>query len=359
MPRKNPPRLRVVSCICEHCGQAFQAPRGTRFCSETCRATEERSAAPPPTPEAQVRVVDPNMRSDRILPSRLAMVSGDAASRDGSRRSGRLFSLARHIVKSSKGQLVLPGFSVPGVEGPCLPLELYDLGVGRSQLRVRAAPLALRIWIEACLEVPMDHRGGRVRLPVPFREFLGKLWPHDLPRPAERYKQLERADAALSSMDARIPWEGPDGKGGKWRVVNIINLPRGPDALDDVLVVDVELPPGSGSGPIVSPNLHLYGNSAVAYRALLNLSYRWFDPGVTRRPVGKSRKHWTQSKRPEDYPAMTDREVLAICYPAAGVLGPGRRMYVLRGKRVLERLAQAGELRIERGHILPPSTGVV
>lgn len=39
----------------------------------------------------------------------------------------------------------------------------------------------------------------------------------------------------------------------QYRVVKIVNLPRGPDALDDILLVDVELPSGSGPGPVVSP----------------------------------------------------------------------------------------------------------
>lgn len=300
-------------------------------------------------------VVAANDRDDRILPTKLAMVSGEAAVRDENRAQGRLFAPAYHLSESAVGdQQVLPGFEIPDTTGPCLPLALYDLGVGKNQKNIRAAPLALRIFIESCLAVPLNDRGGRVRLMLPFRDFLDRLWPHELPRPAYRYQLLEQAVVALDSKDARIPWEGTDGEGGLWRVVSIVNLPRGPDHLNDELLIDVELPPGSGPGPVVSPRLHEYFNSATAYRALLNLPYRWFDPGRTRTKVGK--RYWVQSNDPERYPGMTEREVMAICYPTATVKGHSRREYVRRAKRVLERLAAAGELRIERGRIMPPAT---
>ena len=331
------------------------APSGTRYCSDACQVDAKGPAKPAPMREDRVPVVNPNLRPDRILPSRLAMVSGEVAARDAGRRSGRLFSVARHIVQSGKDQLVLPGFSIPAVEGPCLPLALYDLGVGRNQKHSPAAPLALRIFIEACLEVPMDHRGGRRRLPVPFREFLARLWPHELPRPVARFRHLNQAAAALDSDDARIPWEGTDGKGGLWRVVSVINIPRGPDHLDDEIIIDVELPPGSGPGPMVSPNLHLYGTNAVGYRALLNLAYRWYDPGKTRIPSNRSKRHWIQNPDPRAYPGVTERDLLAICYPAsADIRGGTKRQYVLRARRMVEKLAAAGELRIVQGHILPP-----
>ena len=311
------------------------------------KTTAKAATADPPL------VIEPNKRDDRILPARLAMVSGAAAVRNENRTNGRLFAPAFHLSESASGkQQVLPGFEIPDETGPCLPLALYDLGVGKNQKNNRAAPLALRIFIESCLAVPMNHRGVRVRLSLPFRDFLGRLWPHELPRPAIRYRQLEQAVAALDSIVARIPWEGPDGKGGLWRVIDIANLPRGPDHLDDEIVIGVELPPGSGPGPVVSPRLHEYGNTATSYRALLNLPYRWFDPGRTRTKVGD--RHWVQSEDPSRYPTMTDRELLSICYPISSVTGAARRLLVHRARRTLERLAVDGEIRIKRGHIMPP-----
>lgn len=300
--------------------------------------------------DVTARTAVPNLRPDRILPARLAMVSGTAAARDAKRSNSRLFLPARHLKKGEN--MVLPGFEFP-VDGPCLPLALYDLGVGQSQRKQRPAPLALRIFIEACLASPMDKRDKSMRLTVRFRDFLDRLWPKGWPNTKRRFKLLDEAVAALQSTEARIPFERPDGTGGLWQVVSVLAIPRGPEHLEDEIILYVELPPGSGPGPVVSPRLHEYGvESGPAYRALLNLAFRWFVPGRTRRKVNN--RHWVQSNIPEKYPAMTDRELLAICYPTASVIGHSRREYVRRAHRVLERLAGDGEVRLVKGHILPP-----
>ena len=82
-----------------------------------------------------------------------------------------------------------------------------------------------------------------------------------------------RAAEALDAMDARIPWVDPDtGRGQLRRVVSVGGIPRGPGALDDVVRMVVDLPPGLG--PMVTPTLGAWGSrSAPAYNALLNLAY--------------------------------------------------------------------------------------
>ena len=61
---------------------------------------------------------------------------------------------------------------------------------------------------------------------------------------------------ALDSMDARIPWHDPEtGRGDLRRIVSVGDIPRGPGALEDVVRMIVDLPPGSGPGPQVSPAL--------------------------------------------------------------------------------------------------------
>ena len=48
--------------------------------------------------------------------------------------------------------------------------------------------------------------------------------------------------------------------------------------MSDVVRMVVDLPPGSGPGPMVTPTLGAWGaRSAPAYHALLNLAYRWFE----------------------------------------------------------------------------------
>ena len=72
----------------------------------------------------------------------------------------------------------------------------------------------------------------------------------------------------------------PAGELGQWLSVDYATL------VCRISNAEKDLPPGSGPGPKVSPTLGAWGaRSAPAYSAMLNLAYRWFDPGVTRHPV--------------------------------------------------------------------------
>ena len=288
-----------------------------------------------------------NLRPDRILPAKLAMVS------PSHKRAGRLFSSAAH----RRGQLVLPGFEFADYEGPALPLALYQLGEDNPERGGgRGAPLALRLFVEAVLAAPYDERnaGQPVVLQVTLRDLLDRLYPGPRrPKPNEYWPRLMSAVEALDRMDARIPWHDPEtGRGGLRRIVSVGDIPRGPGALDDVVRMIVDLPPGSGPGPKVSPTLGAWGaKSAPAYTAMLNLAYRWFYPGVTRLPVGGG--HWIQTQDPKRYPALSDADVVAITRPLSA--RAARRKLVVEGWEVLRKLEAAGELRIESGRVLPPA----
>ena len=174
------------------------------------------------------------------------------------------------------------------------------------------------------------------------------------PRPNECWPRLMRAAAALDTMDARIPWHDPTtGRGGLRRVVSMGDIPRGPDALDDNVRFVVDLPPGSGPGPVVPPTLGAWGaRSAPAYTALLNLAYRWFDPGVTRYPVGGG--HWLQTLDPKRYPELTDTDVVNITRPLTA--RADRRHLVSEGWGTLRELEAARELRIDGRRVFAPRT---
>ena len=288
-----------------------------------------------------------NLRPDRILSAKLAMVA------PAHKRAGRLFSPAAH----RRGQQVMPGFELADYEGPALPLTLYQLGEDNPQRGGGpAAPLALRLFIEAVLAAPYDERnaGQPVVLQVTLRDLLDRLYPSPRrPRPNEYWPRLMSAVEALDSMDARIPWHDPKtGRGDLRRVVSVGGIPRGPGALDDVVRMIVDLPPGSGPGPKVSPKLGVWGaQSAPAYIAMLNLAYRWFNPGVTRLPVGG--RHWIQMQNPKRYPEMSDADVVSITRPLSA--RAARRKLAVEGWEVLRRLEAAGELRIEGRRVLPPA----
>ena len=292
----------------------------------------------------------PNLRPDRIIPGKLAMVD---TSHVRAGRMMRLFSASAH----REGQLAMPGFGETDFDGPALPLALYGLGDTNLQHGGgRGAPLALRLFVEAVLAVRLEDRGKNkpIDMGVPLRDLLANLYPGPRkPRPTEYWPRLMRAVEALDLMDARIPWVDPKtGRGGLRRVVSVGDIPRGPDALDDVVRMVVDLPPGSGTGPEVSPTLGEWGaRSAPAYNALLNLAYRWFDPGVTRHPVNGG-SHWLQAQDPERYPELSDTDVVAVTRPLS--TRATRRHLVVAGWETLRELEDAGELRIEGRRVLPP-----
>ena len=303
-----------------------------------------------------------NAREDRTLPLGVAMVGGRAALADGRRSGGPLFSRAMHVENRDGRELVLPGFG-PGqdeLEGPVLPLALYDLGVtSRERCTGKGAPLALRLWIELLLSAHMDLRGVQdgPMFSMTLRELLRRLYPGRRPRPAEVWPSLVRASDVLGSFAARIPWEDPvTGIGTAGFVVKLEGFPRAPHLLDDLVIWKVNLPHGTGAGPIISPNLALYGvRSAPQYRALVSLPFHWFRPGVTRIPVGKGRRrHWVLSEDPAVYPSIDDDGVIiSLCFPTSA----HRQRRNLRGRAIqaLHGLVDAGEVRLVEGRLMPPS----
>ena len=285
-----------------------------------------------------------NKRPDRIFPARLGMVD------PSDRRAGRLFTPALH---SPDGQQTLPGFERE-IIGPALPLALYDLAASKAERRGRGAPLALRIWIEAVLSVPLGARDYPSSMSVTLRDLLKALYPGRTPKPNEYMPRLEAAVNALDSPAARIPWEDPvTRRGGLRRVVSVTDIPRGPGKLDDVLTLTVHLPPGTGAGPVVSPKLAHYGTkSAAKYRALIGLAYSWFDPGRTRHPV-RGGKHWLYSNDPKTYgDPLTDDERISLCFPNSTITQ--RRVLAFKARKILDELVADGEARLVEGRILPP-----
>ena len=200
----------------------------------------------------------------------------------------------------------LPMF--PHVEGPRVPLlELADIRGGPIMAKGRGAPLDLRLFIAACVLTPIDARASRRRLAVTVRDLRRFLFPHGW----ERRRDWPRVRAALwKARDYTIP----DGS-GLWLPFALRRDP-GPDAsLDDLVLIDMELPPGAATGPPIDRRaLALLGvESAPRFRALIaGRSVVWV-PGSTRRPVPGS-PLWGWSRDAADYPILTaeDRRRLAF-----------------------------------------------
>ena len=288
----------------------------------------------------------------RIFPAKLAMAP------PADRRARNLFSHAAHV---GEGQLVLPGFQT-GRSAPALPLQLYDLGLGAVHAeKTTGAPLALRIFVESVLAVSrQDRRGdGPVVISMTLRDLLNRLYPGPRrPKPREYWPRLMKASETLDSTEARIPWHDPEtGRRGLRRVVSLVDIPGGPGALDDLVSIVVDLPPGSENGPQVSDNLGLWGlKHRREYRALLNLAFWWHIPGQTVRPVGRRAdgkgRHWQRATGPDRYPVMSDDELVDIVFPTSGRARVSN--LVGEARQVLKNLERAGELRIIEDKVLPP-----
>ena len=298
--------------------------------------------------------VELNRREYRILPSRLAQVQPN------DRRATKLFSPAAHVALVNGELQVLPGFEVEH-EGPALPLVLYDLGDPNPHRGGgRSAPLALRLFVEAILGVRLEDR--RRLQPVSFeltlRELRERLYPGRNDMATKKVmNQLLRAVDALDSMDARIPWHDPTtGRGGLRRIVSVQDVPRSTAHLDDVVRVIVDLPPGADNGPVITPTLAEWGvRSGPAYRALINLAYRWWQPGVTHYPVpSRGGRHWVRNEDPSAYPEIMKSTLIELAFPTSANMQ--RRNLVGRARGVFAELEAAGELRIVDNRILPPGT---
>ena len=282
--------------------------------------------------------VTPNLDFDRnrIIPAKIAMYQPHAAS---SRMIGR-FSPAAHAPPDGQG--FLPGFGEEVVT-PALPLVLYELGVNDPQNPGAGAPVALRIFVESILAMPLGQQCAE--LSIPARTMIARLYPHRPPTAKEWDAAIETARAALASPEAGIQWNGKR----QWAVW----LHTIPTTLDGDIGIRVNLPEGSDTGPQVSKRLHLYGpKQGRHYRALLNLAYWWHEPGRTLIPAGKGKSHWLQVDDPKRYRKLSDAEIVNIVFPKSA--SKRRRNLLSRAARTIADLRDDGELRIVAGKLLPP-----
>ena len=306
-----------------------------------------------------VEVEDRNDRPDPLFPAPLVHVQRN------DRRAGNLFSPAVWTATQESGQFDLfPGFGPGEANGPlvpALPLALYDLGKGTAQTRGRGAPLALRIFVEAVLSVPLHDRTLNRPVALPpqrFGDLLKALYPNPgFYRPSQHFAAIYEAAKSLES--ARVPWEHPDGSGAMRRVVYARDLPRN-GRLDDWIQFVVDLPPGSERGVLVDRTaLRQAGvKSASSYRLALSLAFWWHDPGKMRVPIPKGRgrtgKLWRQTRKVERYPVVTDAELIAMTYPSeANNVDSTRRSRLQRSRKALAFLVDLGYAAIEDGRIMP------
>ena len=199
-------------------------------------------------------------------------------------------------------------------------LELSDWRGVPSMSKGRGAPLDLRLAVATVVLMPHISRAARGKLAVTVRELRDFLWPKGW----ERRRDLPRMRAALyRARDYVIPVGG-----GRLWLPFALRLDPGPDAaLDDVILIDVELPPGMADGPpIVSEILRrLSVESGPRFRAYIAAHSVTWKPGITKVKAPQSGGRWLWTSNPEAYPVLTqpDRRRLAF-----GANDPGNRTKV-------------------------------
>ena len=210
------------------------------------------------------------------------------------------------------GQLPL----LPAPEGPRVPLlELADVRGGPIMARGRGAPLDLRLFVGAVLWTPHHARATRGRLAVTVRELRDFLYPHGWKR-ARDWPAIQ--GALLKARDFMIPgiFQSERGNVHGWLPFRLAGGIGDGAGLDDVVLIDVELPPGSAHGPVIDRRdlAGLGVDSAPRFRAYIAAhSVAWF-PGKARIPHPRNRRLKLWSGDPGKYPILTaeDRRRLAF-----------------------------------------------
>ncbi len=284
--------------------------------------------------------VEADGRETGILPATLAAVreaDGPAA----------LFDLGEYekapgFTPHPIAQAYLPGLAPVGDEiAPAMPLLMWDASTEGGPRPGKAAPLPLRIWIEAVLALPTADRFG-IRRPVAVR--FGDLVDWLMPNGEYRQRVFPAIRQALHRVhNLRLPWELPDGTGGSRAVVVVRDAPRVWNAYADMVTFEISLPPGvNAHGPIVyRPALRRLGQqSAMRYRANLGLSWLWDR-------YGARNGRYIQPTRPRIARDDQDRQLTIEGEIIPDKRGAPARTYTVPARR------NGKTVRIERPGIVP------
>ena len=177
-----------------------------------------------------------------------------------------------------------PWHGIPNIMVPNLLVE-------RAGDDLNIAPPGLRLFLELLMLVPRSQRREPYRLRLRVADLGGWLWPGTgRYRPEIHAAKLDRA--LIVAHNCRLPWS--DGKqDGYWAPVVVRSAPDTRHA-ESILVVDLEMPPGSHAGPMVyRPSLRRYGaQSAIAWRLTLALAWLWDHYLGGPKAPGRKRLPW-------------------------------------------------------------------
>lgn len=258
--------------------------------------------------QARPPVIRPETRRDkRLLPT----VRASSHESRPERRTAMLFG---GITDDPERELPIFEAWTPSRKSVAI-LDLCDSAGLPVMSRGPGIPMPTRLFFRAGIIVPPEDRiRERTRLALRVTELMDGLYP----RGWKISRDWPRVLPALQTADSYwIPL--PDG--GLWRMLALRRLPsfdrRDLPALDDTVVMDLAMPPGTrDSGPEVDLAAldALSLRSGPSWRASIAAHTLNWIPGRTQRPVPGHPGRWGWSRAPSDYPVFTqpDRRRLAF-----------------------------------------------
>ena len=278
--------------------------------------------------------------------------------REEDRRVPKLYTPAHHTDPDNP-QRALPGFEHK--EGPriALPLEIWRIGEGREVSPGRGLPVSQRLFIGALVTTKqLDRHGINILdLTLTLRDVKEMLYPNSRPNNTQFWATFLRAVEDLERMP-RIPIYRPQtNTTGLRRVLYIPEIPSSPTELDGHVIIRIDLPTGSRNGPMLPLDwLGWAAKDAPAARLLINLAAHWHNPGQSIRPTGRRTdgrgRMWLGSANPEDYPEVSDDNLVTWAFPTAA--NKNRRRTLHQARQTLAELERAGAVVIEGRKVLPP-----
>ena len=253
-------------------------------------------------------LVQPNQRNDPLLPVIRSVEVSVSLEREAAQ-------LMLGLVPDSPEERPMPLFpDVPKLSDQArrVPLlALADASGTPSMAQGRGAALDLRLVVETTLSVdPADRMLPTLALPFTVKELRNALFPNGW---REKRDWPRVRDALLRAHTRSIPI---DERGSQWFPLAIRQLPSETSMrLDDQIIIEVALPPGSKTGPIINRReLRQLGvQSSPKYRAYIGVHSLAWALGVTRVVNPRTKKRgWAAN--PDAYPVLTvhDRRVIAF-----------------------------------------------
>ncbi len=236
--------------------------------------------------------VEPERRKDKCILPRIV-----AGAEQPERKVGMLFGGLNEGRRITTPELPLWPEVASAKRVPIL--DLIDATGLPVMAGGQGAPLPLRLFVRALATVkPDDRKLPIVRLALTLCELRDGLFPNGW----ERQRDWPKLRQALTHAGDYAIHDGY----GRWFPLALRCLPDSP-GLDEMIVLDVDCPPGSHSGPVVDlPEMaRLSVISASRWRAYIAVHSLAWQPGTTRVRAPRAGGQFVRTRNLAAYPVLT------------------------------------------------------